>query len=61
MIYAVKDKEWKSLTGVEYLYTGEVDLNDNLCGFGTAITTKLKYPHRHDGTFFNGKIHGFGK
>ena len=51
MVYTVKDKEWKC-----YLYTGEVDLSDELCGFGTATHSRFKY----ESTWLNGKQHGIG-
>ena len=41
------------------LYTGEVDLDNNLCGFG--LSTLIEEPNiKWEGTFFNGKHHGFG-
>ena len=63
MIYTVKDKEIElkqSGRSVwdKYLYTGEVDLSDNLCGFGTAMrllgNKNRKNGHKYEGTFFNG-------
>ena len=48
MVYAVKDKKWEFKDEYDFdddlLYTGEVDLQDNLCGFGTAIL--VDYPNR---------------
>ena len=43
----------------KYLVTGEVDLSGNLCGFVTA-TGVYKPEMKYEGTFFNGKKHGFG-
>ena len=37
MIYTVKEKEITLFRDDKYLYTGELDLSDNLCGFGTAM------------------------
>ena len=55
MLCTVKDKECK-IYGQKYLYTGEADLQDNACGFGTAINADGKY----EGSFLNDKAHGFG-
>ena len=51
--------EWKDIYDYEYLYTGEVDLSGNPCGYGTAIEVdNPEYKYR--GTFFNGRFHGLG-
>ena len=55
MLYTVKDKEYE-LYSKKFKYTGEVDLQDNLCGFGTAINEGGTY----EGSFLNGVQHGFG-
>ena len=58
--------QWKDSQGYKYIYTGEVDLSDNLCGFGT-LTNKRSADNVNaasvtfEGTFFNDKSHGFGK
>ena len=39
--------------GIKYLYTGEVDLSDNVCGFGTAIDIDDPQ-YKIKGTFLNG-------
>ena len=47
------------MDGAPFLYTGEVDLSGNECGFGTAIP--VNNPNtKFEATFFNGKKHGFG-
>ena len=56
MVHIVKDKNCK-INGLKYLYTGEVDLQDNVCGFGTAID--VDWPEdKIEGTFLNGESHG---
>ena len=50
--------QWKDSQGYKYIYTGEVDLSDNMCGFGTA-TEKTNF-EQYKGTFLDGKCHGFG-
>ena len=59
MVYTVKDKDWKDVFDYKYLYTGEVDLQDNPCGFGTAKEDDDPLCIQ-EGTFFNGNPHGFG-
>ena len=47
----------------EHLYTGEVDLSDNPCGVGTAISDigiRREMGWKQEGTYLNGKEHGFG-
>ena len=54
MVYTVKDINWKIWENVNSLYTGEVDLSDNPCGFGTLVFKNNK----REGTWLNGKEHG---
>ena len=50
---------WTDGDGEQCFYTGEVDVNDNVCGFGLA--TVVEEPLRKwEGTFFNGRYHGLG-
>ena len=61
-MYIVKDKQlqWSDGSGNQYLYTGEVDLSDELCGSGSLVS--IDDPNnKYQGTFLNGDIHGFGK
>ena len=55
MVHTVKDKQCR-IDGLQCLYTGEADLLDNPCGFGTAIHPDVT----HEGTFLDGEQHGFG-
>ena len=58
MVHTVKDKKCE-IDSFQFLYTGEVDLQDNLCGLGTAID--VDDPNqKYEGTYLNGKRHGFG-
>ena len=60
MINSVKGKEWRDIENDPFYYTGEVDLSGNICGFGTAISAEYPYNPKCEGTFYNGKKHGFG-
>ena len=63
LIFSVKDKRWTKRTKfncLEYLYTGEVDKNGKLCGYGVA--TRIDAPHiKLEGTFYKNREHGLGK
>ena len=57
LIYLVKDKTWTKSNGLEYLFTGEVDEDGNLCGHG--IATRIDASHiKIEGTFLDDREHG---
>ena len=65
----VEDKKWIDSRGRECLYSGEVDQDDNLCGYGTAIPVlkpgymgEVRRSNRKiEGTFFDGYEHGISE
>ena len=69
MFLLVEGKKWIDQRGRECLYTGEVDQNDKMCGYGIAIPVpqpeipgdERRRGCRWEGTFFNDKAHGISK
>ena len=53
LAFLVKNKKWKDVDNKKYEYTGEVDQDGKLCGYGTAFQIDQADSTEIKGTWFN--------